>query len=279
MIREPGSLDSQQCICAFAQAVKRRLGDEISLSQPVRYNSPLLVADDTGKLLVNRSTENLFIKCWWSDFKSHFRLLAVNLLQRQKLQWYWQFVTDERLKNLYLGNEAHRSKSRKKQEDSDSYNCISDFIGPMFDLVVIRLGYLGWKNQAMAGILKEALLIRQAASKPTWILEQPCSVFREGHFSWSFDVDEFVKSNFEVVDLVESPDDEGGEAPQMGVEGAPLPQSDGLIVEETTPVRRPRRPSPVIQEAPYGGSSDLASRLSNDPLFGGGPKKKKFNRY
>jgi hypothetical protein len=248
------------------------LGDEISLAQPVRYNSPLIVADDTGTLLVNKTTQNLFIKCWWKDFKSHFRLVSVNLLQRNRLQWYWQFVTDERLKNLYLGNEAHQNKTRKRRGEEESYNCISDFIGPMFDLVIIRLGYLGWKNQAMSGILKEALLVRQAANKPTWIIEQPCSIFGEGHFSWGFDVGEYVKANFEVMDLVEAHDEEEA---QMGLEGAPLPQSPGLSIEEDTGDRRARRSVNIRPREPSIRSTSDGDMSGDSVLFGGFKKGKR----
>jgi hypothetical protein len=80
---------------------------------------------------------------------------------------------------------------------------LSDFIGNDYDLIVIRLGFLGYKNVAMSGALKESLLIRQAINKPTWIIEEPNNPFQQGHFSWSQDLSEYINYYFKVINLSE----------------------------------------------------------------------------
>lgn len=271
MLREPGSLDSKQCRCAFAQAVKRRLGDEICLAKPVRVQSPLYTVSSEGESVSDLTSQNLFIKCWWRDFKSHFRLVAINLLERRSFQWYWQFITDERLKNVFVGNEGYKSRERKKREDTDAFNGLADIIGDTYDLVVIRLGYLGYKNVAMPGVLKEALLIRQAANKPTWLIEQPNSPFGPGHHSWNQDVAEYIAENFGVIDLVEAHDDEEPEEP-MGVAGAPIRTSEGISIDE--PVVKPVKmtvPTLTVSDVPEKPNFEF------DSVLGEGPQKFKKN--
>jgi hypothetical protein len=82
----------------------------------------------------------------------------------------------------------------------ETYNCLSDFVGSQ-DLIILRLGYLGYPNKAAPGITKQALGIREVALKPTWIVEEPSSIFGPGHYTYSEDLEEYIGQHFEVVDL------------------------------------------------------------------------------
>jgi hypothetical protein len=83
----------------------------------------------------------------------------------------------------------------------------------------------------MPGVLKEALMVREAAQMPTWIVEEPSSIFGPGHFAYSEDTAMYIERLFTIVNLVDesrTPDEPRGiEASEpvedVGME-APTPQ-------------------------------------------------------
>lgn len=259
--------DTKQCICAFARNVRKRLGDDIALSQPVIYNSPLFAPplEGGGTPSVDLSGEDLFIKAWWQEFKPHFRLVAQHLLERHSFGWFYHIVSDERIKSVFVGSESYVARPRKKREDVVTFNGLSDLVGSEFDLVIIRLGFVCHKNVALAGAFKEALRIRELLNKPTWILEEPDSPFEPGHFAYSEDVAAYINSRYTTIDLRSGPPDLA-DTPKRGVEGAPLPVEDGLSLDEQETKRPSRRPVVDI------------TGLVNDSVLGMGNKRKKSKK-
>jgi hypothetical protein len=132
-------------------------------------------------------------------------------------------VTDQQIKTVYLGNE-HR---KVKPDDKEAYNSVSDLIGADFDLVIVKLGYLGYKNKAAPGALKEALLVRKDLSLPTWVIEDP-------QYPWThsrdFDVEQFLDERYDTVvidgsERTPEPDDMGTDPdPEEGVIALPKPR-------------------------------------------------------
>jgi hypothetical protein len=141
-----------------------------------------------------------------------------------------------------------------------TFNTLADIVGRDFDLVIIRLGHLGYKNVAMPGILKDALMLREVALKPTWLIDSPQSPFTMGHFAYSEDVYEYIKNRFEVVEV--SHFDEGrdeGVAPQgysewgqptasaveeVGLGEEPVPEGHGQVEAPTAKRTGGMRPPP-----------------------------------
>ena len=274
MVRIPGSLDTKQCICAFTLYLKARLGEEIATSKPIVSKSVLYeVPTSGGEPIVDLTNQNCFIKGWWADFKPNFRLAAMHLLERRSFQWYFSIITDEQIKTVFVGSEAYSQKSRKKRDDIVTYNSLSDFVGSQ-DLVVIRLGFLGYKNVAMSGALKETLMIRQALGKPTWILEEPNSVFDEGHHSWSLDVEEYIQHRYDVVELPQLADREY--VPKRGrIEVDSIASEDGLSVDEEPPPPRKEPPPPTSRKPPAPNTYDLM----NDPTIVGTKEQQLKKKY
>jgi len=281
MIRK--GLDTFQCRCAFVKNVKRRLGKDIMNAHPAVYSSPLYEpAKDGGLPTVDRTTENLFIRARWEDFLPHFKLAATNLLSRTSFQWYFQIVTDERIKSVYVGNEAYNARARKKRDDVVTFNSLADLIGGDFDLVVIQLGYLGHKNVAAPGALKEALLIRQAANKPTWIVDpnEEAGRFQPGHHAYSQDLAEYLALRYLELDLKIEREVPLPKRIETGYQGAPISTGDeeGLALDDAGDPPPPRQ-VPQRMKIPKGPPVDLTPSstvdLNNDPVLGTGSGAKK----
>jgi hypothetical protein len=207
--------------------------------------------------VVDRTSKNLIIQGNWYDIASHIKWALI----AKGLKFFSKTVTDEKLKNVWLGNEKYNSRPKKNRDDDSTYNSLSDLIGENYHLLIIRLGHLGYKNIAMPGILKEALMLRQVARVPTWLIVEPGNPFVPGHFAYSDDVYSYLAHNkYEIIriketeagrraalaeSLSEQADEEGNLS--MGVDNTPTVQSP--------PPAKPRSdPPPSVT----GSSMDMA---------------------
>lgn len=269
----------QQCICSYSRALKAHLGPEIAVAPLIR-ESPLFQAGPPGEpARKDRTQENLFLKGYWRDLLSHFKWA----LGCKGPMFRFRMVTDEKLKVVWLGAESYATRAKTKRDDVVTFNSLADLVGPEIDLVILRLGFLGYKNVAMPGVLKEALMIREFACKPTWIVEVPTSIYQPGHFSYSEDVDDYIKEHFEIVNLTRHESARSDEV-QHGVAGAPIPEDeDGSVglgadspppaaMRHPMPEERPRRapvaPPPDAIELP---GADRPTKWKPSKKKGGGP--------
>ena len=261
----------KRCSCSFVKAFRERVGVEIASARAIP-SSPLFQPGEPGSPpLVDLTTKNLFIKGWWADIVPHLKYVLIWKNYQYNLHYYTQVITDERLKTIFLGNEAYTVKARGKRDDMETYNTMSDIIGQDRHLVIIQLGFLGHKNVAMPGILKEALMMRQAMGRPTWIVESPDSLFTYGHRAYSDEVAEYIRQRFEPLDLYE---DKGNPIEQRNVIGSELASEEGMSVdgddgEQEPVVSVPSRTKTYQSEEPSGG---LGAML-------GGNSKKKGKRW
>ncbi len=117
------------------------------------------------------------------------------------MAFQFRIITDARVKDIYVGDESYSKKAKKKRDDEDSFNSLRDLLEDP-DLVIIRLGFLGYSNKAMPGALKEACLTREALKKATWLVEDPeIAPFSQGHHAWSPEVEVYVHRTFAEIDL------------------------------------------------------------------------------
>ena len=251
----------QQCICSYARTLKAHLGPEIAAA-PNILRSPLYVAGPKGEPpVIDRTTDNLFLKVYWSDLLAHLKWT----LACKGPMFRYRVVTDEKLKTVYVGAEAYSARPKSKRDELVTNNSVGDIIGVDFQLIIIRLGFLGHKNVAMPGVLKEALMIREASQLPTWIVEEPSSIFGPGHFSYSDDTGMYIERLFDIINLV---DESRKPGEPRGVE-VPEPIEDVGMEEPQIVVPR-QQPEPRF-EAP---TMDLDDLLGNNPSGGGKYKKK-----
>jgi hypothetical protein len=268
-----------ECKCAFLRRLRNWLGKEIATARTIT-ESPLYAPGATlnDKPLLDRTVENLHIRGIWPDILSHLRWALACKGFDTSMVWRFKVVTDERLRSVWVGSEDYRNRSRKKRDEMETYNSLSDYIGPDVDLVIIRLGYLGYKNIAMPGILKEALMIRGTALKPTWVVEEMGHPFADGHFSWSTDVEDYIQKNFQRIDL--DPGDFLTEVKRVASESLPddpdLPNAPALRTEPETfeGTGDAEEATPAPEETP-----EMTTNFDLDSVIGdGGSKYKKTRR-
>ena len=177
------------CRRLYAKALQQHLGREISRVQHVP-SSPLLRRGPDGKPTTNRTKDNLRIMgCTWGGLLPHLKLA----LASGGLNFDFLVITDQQIKNVYVGNEQFKSKSLDRRMAEESFNSLGDLVGQEHHLVIIRLGFIGHKNVAAAGALKEALLIREALDLPTWVVEDPD---RPWNYSCDADVENYIDERF-----------------------------------------------------------------------------------
>jgi hypothetical protein len=260
---------TRQCACSFRADCQKRLPPDIAGAEPI-LTSPLLHIGKPGEVVVDLTTENLFIKSRWGDLAPHL-LLVLTYRMLQNLMFPFRVTNDAELRDVYVGSRAYNARSRQRRDEIPTYNGLADFIGGDRELVVIRLGGLGHRNRAMPGILLESLVLRRMASKPTWIVEEPNSIFGEGHFSYSPESAREIRDHYQVVDLID-PHDTRPIVPR-GIEGAPQEEEEGISLDEAPAPRNPRpfvMPEPAIQAT---ASSSVNMNLvtdSNRPRRGRG---------
>jgi hypothetical protein len=183
----------KECVCAFAKAVRTHLGD-IALAS-VLDESPFFTMDEEGG--TDLTLQNLLIKSYWEDLVPHLKLVLI----RKGLRFKFLVTTDQRILGVYLGKESYAARSKNKRDEVEVYNGLGDLLGADQDLVIVRLGVQSYKNQALPGILKEALLLRGITRKAIWLLEEPDNKFGPGHIAYNEDVAEYIRKHFSVVSI------------------------------------------------------------------------------
>lgn len=253
-----------ECNNLFLRRVGMKLGVEIATAAPLE-ESPLYMWGGKAK---DKTQSNLFLKGDWVDLLPHIKCALLRKFYSCGVEAFsFRVVTDERLKNVYLSNEAYTAKQRKKRDEGEVYNSLSDLIGNSHNLIIIRLGFLGYKNVAMPGILKETLMMRQAQGVPTWLVEDPDSPFVPGHFSWSLDVSDYITRYYETLDFTSA----------VRTPKSDLPEEDeGLGLDpletEVAPEPRVKAQAPVVE---VEGVADFSSDLA---LGTGYVKKKNYKK-
>jgi hypothetical protein len=266
-----GENSSKQCLCAFWKEVGIRLGPEIGGARKIAATPLLVLGRVGGDVEVDRTIENLFIKGWWSDIISHLQIVLSCKMMNDNLRYPFKIVTDGEIFEVRMSMRAYNSRPRSRRDIDQIYNTLSDFMGPSEELVIIRLGSFAYRNSAVPGYLKEALIMRMVVGKATWIVEEPDSIFGPGHFSYNEDVGDYIANRFEPLDLTTTR--EGPIIPR-GVEGSEVIRSgNGLAVDDDRPVS----PQVVMPKARIVAP---APRMDvNDPLLFGNGKKPKNGKW
>jgi hypothetical protein len=151
-----------------------------------RVESPLVTPD----LSLTRE-DTLYVGSWETVAPHLALVLGLRIWFAVPSVYSIRVVTDEELRTAYFAKTD-------KYDDGLELD-LRDLVGAWHDMVVIRLGFLGFKNQAMPGILYEVLRLRQAANLPTWLVEDPLEPFRKGHLTFDERVGAYVTKHFRRV--------------------------------------------------------------------------------
>lgn len=157
----------------------------------------------------DRTQENLLLtQLDWKLFLSHFKWV----LGCKATNFFPRIVTDNTLKQVYMGEASLRSRSTAQRDEGELpiFNSLEDLLASP-DLVIIRVGFVVYFNRAMSSILMEALLLRDGLGKPTWIVEAAGQHFTpwvktehgvtSGMPCCDIDVRNFVDARFESLQL------------------------------------------------------------------------------
>ncbi len=186
------ALTVKRCPHYYALLLARHLGEEISSVKHARETPLLQPAPNGGKPLVDLTKQNIYIECRWRGLLPHLK----TALAFQGPEFPFRIVTDEKIKNVFVGNESYKNRQRDERDDIEVHNGLPDLIGENSELVIIRLGHLGYKNISAAGALKEALMHRAMLRKATWLIVDPDQPWIH---SKSDDVEFYVSRNFKEV--------------------------------------------------------------------------------
>lgn len=264
-------LNTRECLCAFAKRLYAHLGPEIAGAPKLEGPSPLFWPPEQQDL----TTKNLVIKSYWTDLLPHLRWT----LGGKGTTFFCKVLTDEKLRTVYVGAEAYTSRARSKRDDLETFNTLGDIVGAEWNLLIIRLGHLGYKNVAMPGILKEALMLREVALKPTWLVESPSAPYAPGHFAFSDDTFEYIQRRFDVIEISDfDPNRQEATAPQgyaaptvvapAKIKARP-PTPPGMEVEESSPAEEaPVESDDMMLDMP--GANKPKSKFKPKNRKGGG---------
>jgi hypothetical protein len=174
------------------------LGAEIFFSRHIKSDLYMPSFNEHGEEIGDRTTENLFIKGSWSVLCRHLRWVLTGKRMANP-GFTYKIVGDARLLDVWLGKESYKARSASQRDEVETNNSLDDLVSHP-TLLIIRLGMLTTKNKAMAGVLQQALMVREAFSKPVWIAESG-TTFGDGHQAYSYDLGNYIDSEFEVIDL------------------------------------------------------------------------------
>ncbi len=239
---ETGGERVEKCRRIIAQQIEAFLGPEIASARRIK-GSPLFLSAKKGEpIQTDRTKDNLYIQsCTWPKLLPHLRR-TLGCKRHRDDSFTYKVITDQRIKTVFVGDEQYTNRPQSVREDIPTFNSLEDLIGQC-DLLIIQLGYLGYKNVAASGALKEALLLRKTSRKPTWLVDDPDQPW---NYSNDPDVELFIDENFEVIEIEGVDPGEGYEALTdvgMDVEGdedEPPPRA--------RPKRRPPPPPPEPEE-------------------------------
>lgn len=277
---ENGYEMSQPCPNVRKRQVLTHLGPELA-SVKAYLNSPLYDVPN-GVVKYDGTKRNLYFNAPWPALLPHFKWA----LYAKGHMFHFRVVTDTKIKTVFVGDDQYKARPTSSREEVLTFNNLDDLIGADIELAIIKLGYLGHKNAAAAGALKEALLLREVAQKPTWIIEDT-RIGYEWRHSRSEDVAEYIDQRFDRITL---PIADGGPVEETDRPNEELPEVAGMSVEDhdggppvssrpPTRVRlRPNSPAPrpERQEEAPPPEEDMDKMM--DGFLSGNAKKPKFKR-
>lgn len=171
----------EECVCAKRIRIRDALPKDMQ-DIPMALRSPLCGGPDDLDTEGDLTTENVWLTAPPDVARAHIRwALSCRLFHlRNASRWSFAISSDETLRALFL---APANKFASKEEKDEAVPFDAHVQKPR--LLIIRLGYLGHKNDAAAGILLTALKQREERGLPTWVVDSPSVPYAKGHLAWS----------------------------------------------------------------------------------------------
>jgi hypothetical protein len=171
----------EECVCAKRIRIRDALPTDLR-DVPMPTGSTLC----PGPIYVDREGDLTKEDVWFTAppnvARAHLRWAITCRLFHlyHAFQWSFSVTSDETLRSLFL-TPANKFASKEEREETVPF----DHHVRTPKLLIIRLGYMGHKNEAAAGILLTALKQRELLSLPTWVVDSPAVPYAKGHLAWS----------------------------------------------------------------------------------------------
>lgn len=208
--------------------------------------------------LIKRVNQNTLITANMGTFRSHVRDIALRCMLENSM-WSFDVVTDAQLITSWLAQikidngEILDGEIRMLLPE---YADLESAVLPP-DLLIVHLGVKKAANKETSNVLYEALQMRDALGKPTWLWDQPHSPLAQGHLAWSHALWDLL---FGVLDFQRVRLSDGGE--KVSAAGNPT-----------------RPPAPIATPQPsYSASSTPPSSMSAEALLAESEPKKKWRK-
>ena len=236
------------CRNLYIKQLTQHLGTEISISNHVTKSPLYEMGEQPGDPpKVDRTEENLVLRVEsWYSLLPHLKWT----LGCKGLDFRFKILTDLEVVTVKVGATSKDSQGKTRAESDEVFNHIGDLIED-YDLLILKVGQMGYKNRAAAGALYELLLIRESQRRPVWVVidgEKPWDTMNPDTqsygYSYSSEVQSYLNRWFDYITM--PPADPGerlvASSENFIVEDEPTPEPKTRAVTKTT------KPLPAIPE-------------------------------
>jgi hypothetical protein len=138
----------------------------------------------------------------WNVLAAHAKDYV--LRQPEPLRYTHRVTSDREIVGVRLGkrDSLHDIVSDEMFLEVASFKDIDDFLRPP-QLVIVRLGDMGYKNVAAAGWVYEAINMRVLENKRTWVMVTPTHAYIPGHLAYCDDLSLLLERTFTAVNVVD----------------------------------------------------------------------------
>lgn len=181
----------QSCECLQRVRLFEYLGDQLYAAPEWRYSALYNEQAD-------RTKDSLFLRGKGPLARAHIRWVLRHKFQHTNGKFRYLIATDERLKNVFVGDESYSQMNPEDRGSRRTYNNLASVVQPP-DLLIIELGRLRGRHGGGPKAFLNAIAGRGAA-KPTWVIEGDV-LFTVGHTAYSEEAADHLREHFEEVPL------------------------------------------------------------------------------
>jgi hypothetical protein len=175
------------CECARLRRVRAQLGP-LFADVPKIDRSAFWSREEPGRTAI-LAASNLWITAEWDDLAPHLKGALGLLCYMRPSTFNFRLVTDEDVRLSFVeGGQGSTEVG------------IRELVGPAdYDLLILRLGFVSYKNNALPGAVLTAIRHREAMRRPTWVLDTPSHPMATGHLAYSADLVKHLTAGYRRV--------------------------------------------------------------------------------
>jgi len=172
--------------------------------------------------LADQVEENLRITSSEKTLRRHLARVALG----QAPRWPFFVFSDADLMDAWLSRVDVEEildpdiGQLRRTAVSGRFGALVDLVDPPA-LLILRMGVKAARNVAMPEVFLEALQHRSMIDKPTWVVDTPAYVLKDGHIAYDFRVGEYL-SEWPHIDLGT------GQAKEVDVTVSPTSSNGGV---------------------------------------------------